>query len=124
VVRLTTSAAANLGFSDVTLAGFGLGGSTSPMPKRAARALRFSNSSSTGVAAATAGAGDWVVSLATGVDLGGDAWTKSVVSDGDGVSLTGAGGGGALAGEFGLRNGEATGAGIDLEEFSKDQSTL
>lgn len=76
MVRLTTSAAAaaDLGVcADVALAGFGLVGSTSSMPKRAARALRFSSSSSTGVAAATGGAGDCVVSLATGVDFGRDA---------------------------------------------------
>lgn len=76
MARLTTSAAATADLAvcaDVALGGFGLEGSTSSMPKRAARALRFSNSSSTGVAAATAGAEDWVVSLATGVDFGRDA---------------------------------------------------
>ena len=41
------------------------------------------------------------------------------------IALTGAGVGGALAGEFGLlRTGEVWGAGIDLEESSNDQSTL
>jgi hypothetical protein len=46
---------------------FGFGGSTSAMPKRAARALRFSSSSSTGVASTVV----LVTSFAAGVVFGG-----------------------------------------------------
>lgn len=72
-VRLTTSAAGPADLGVCALAGFGLEGSTSLIPKRAARALRFSSSSSAAVVAAAAGAAAWLVSLATGVALGGDA---------------------------------------------------
>lgn len=48
---------------------FGFGGSTSAIPKRAARALRFSSSSSTGVASTVVAV--LVTSFAAGVVFGG-----------------------------------------------------
>lgn len=66
--RLTSSVLAALKAGAGVDFVFGFEGSTSAMPKRAARALRFSSSSSTDAAGAGAGALD--VSLASGVTFG------------------------------------------------------
>jgi hypothetical protein len=56
---------------------FGFRGSTSAIPKRSARALRFCSSSSTGVA--DAGAVAFATSLAAGIAFGGSTFDCSLV---------------------------------------------